>query len=152
VALLSVCCKALKRDFVFPSISFYIKIQYHPTTLECFLFEIHLSIIARFQLLIIRIMLSSAPPPLPLSSLPLWSKLNDINFLDTTIQSLSSSKGYGLVSERELSSEETFDRPTLLVIPKDLVLCAETLEEAAKADGGLRVLLEVAGGMVRCHS
>lgn len=97
-------------------------------------------------------MLSSALPPLPLFSLPLWSKLNDVNFLDTAIQSLPSSKGCGLVSERELSSEETFDRPTLLVIPKDLVLCTETVEEAAKVDGGLRELLEVAGGTVGCHS
>ncbi len=85
---------------------------------------------------------------LPITALAPWSKLNDVNFLDIKVQHLGSSKGFGLVTERALSSKNTFDIPTLLIVPHDLILSAEAVEEHAKVDHHFRQLLEVAGGKV----
>jgi len=84
---------------------------------------------------------------LPISALPAWCKLNDANFLDILVQDLQG-KGFGLLTERELSSEDTYDVPTLLLIPHDLVLSAEAIEEHAKVDQHFRQLLDAAGGKV----
>jgi hypothetical protein len=85
---------------------------------------------------------------LSLAALPAWSKLNDVSFIDISVQDLSDSKGSGLVTSRALSSKDTYDIPTLLVIPYDLILSAEAIEEHAKVDQHFRELLEVAGGKV----
>ncbi|KAI9742270.1 MAG: hypothetical protein M1818_004170 [Claussenomyces sp. TS43310] len=83
--------------------------------------------------------------PIPISSLPAWSKLNDINFYDVRVQTLDAS-GHGLAAERALSSANTYDQPRLLSVPKDLILSNEAVEEYAKVDGDFRELLHVAGG------
>ncbi len=88
---------------------------------------------------------------LPITALPAWSKLNDVNFLDICVQDLKGSKGFGLVTERRLCSKEILDSPTGGSIPHDLVLSAETVEEFAKVDQHLRQLLDVAGGKVCSH-
>lgn len=87
-------------------------------------------------------------PILPITALPAWSKLNDVNFLDVNVQDLGSEKGYGLVTFRALNSEDVFDVPTLLIIPHDLILSAEAVEEHAKVDPHFKQLLEVFGGKV----
>jgi hypothetical protein len=85
---------------------------------------------------------------LPITALPAWCKLNGVNFLDIKITDLEDPKGFGLVTERTLSSKDTFDIPTLLIIPHDLILNAEAVEEHAKVDHHFRQLLDVAGGKV----
>ena len=61
---------------------------------------------------------------------------------------MGGSKGFGLITERSLNSKETFDIPTLLTIPRDLILSGGAVEEHAKADGAFRQLIETAGGKV----
>lgn len=78
----------------------------------------------------------------------LGSKLNDVNFIDIKVQESRESKGFGLVTERALSSKDIFDIPTLLSIPHDLVLSAEFIEEHGKVDQHFRQLLDAAGGKV----
>jgi hypothetical protein len=85
---------------------------------------------------------------LPITALPAWSKLNDVNFLDSKVSDLGGSKGFGLVTERALNSKDTFDIPTLLTVPLDLILSAEAVEEHAKADHHFRQLLDAVGGKV----
>jgi hypothetical protein len=85
---------------------------------------------------------------LPITALPAWSKLNDVTFLDTKVQDLGGSKGFGLVTERTLNSKDTFDIPTLLTIPHDLILSAEAIREHGKVDQHFRQLLDAAGGKV----
>ncbi|CAG8982601.1 hypothetical protein HYALB_00008093 [Hymenoscyphus albidus] len=81
------------------------------------------------------------------STLPAWSKLNDISFFDIHIQDLThEEKGLGLVATRKLNSKDTCERPTLMEIPGDLVLSAEGLEEWKRVDGRLREVLERWGG------
>jgi hypothetical protein len=92
------------------------------------------------------------PEELPITALPAWSKLNDVHFLDISVQNLGGSKGFGLLTDRPLSSQDTFDIPTLLTIPHDLILSAEFIEEHAKVDQHFRQLLELAGGKVRTMS
>lgn len=85
---------------------------------------------------------------LPISALPLWAKLNDCVFYDVCVKDFEG-KGLGFVAERALSSEEgNLDIPTLLHVPKDLVLSAEAVEEHAKVDKEFRELLNAAGGKV----
>jgi hypothetical protein len=88
------------------------------------------------------------PESLPITALPAWSKLNDVHFLDISVRCLDGSKGYGITTERPLSSQDTFDIPTLITIPHDLILSAEFIEEHAKVDQHFRQLLEIAGGKV----
>ena len=86
---------------------------------------------------------------LPITALPAWSKLNDASFIDISVHDLGEEKGFGLATGRRLSSKETFDVPTLLAIPHDLILSAEAIEEYAKVDQHFKQLLEAAGGKVR---
>lgn len=53
-------------------------------------------------------------------------------------------RGLGVVAERDLSNENN-ELPALLTIPKDLILCAETVEEYAKENKDFRELLDAAG-------
>ncbi|CZT44243.1 related to SET domain protein [Rhynchosporium secalis] len=85
-------------------------------------------------------------PHHPITALPAWSKLNDVDFLDIHVSDLGSSKGFGLVTSRALNSKEVYDAPTLLIVPKELVLSAEAVEEWAKVDTHFRELLGKAGG------
>jgi hypothetical protein len=73
--------------------------------------------------------------------------LNDVTFLDTEVRDLGT-KGFGLVTQRALSSHDTFDTPTLLLVPHDLILSAEAIEEHAKVDHHFRGLLDAAGSHV----
>jgi hypothetical protein len=85
---------------------------------------------------------------LPITALPAWSKLNDASFIDIGVHDLGQSTGFGLAAERALSSRDTFDVPTLLIVPHDLILSAEAVEEHAKVDRHFNQLLEAAGGKV----
>jgi hypothetical protein len=88
---------------------------------------------------------------LPIESLPRWAFLNDVDFLDVKIDAIDG-KGYGLIAERALARvEDTYDIPTLLAIPRDLVLSAEAVEQYAKVDKNFRELRQAAGRQVRSH-
>lgn len=89
--------------------------------------------------------MAAALPHLPISSLPVWRALNDISFVDTSIADIPG-KGYGLVANRNLTTEEsTFDRPSLVSVPHNLILNAETVEQYAKQDRNFRQLLDAVG-------
>ena len=83
-----------------------------------------------------------------ITALPAWSKLNDVNFVNSKVENLGGSKGFGLLTERTLNLEDTVDNPTLLTVPRDLILSAEGVEEHAKEDRHFRELLDAAGGKV----
>jgi hypothetical protein len=85
---------------------------------------------------------------LPISALPAWTKLNDVVFYDISVHPVEG-KGFGFLADRTLSSEETFDRPVLLRIPKDLILSAKAVKEHARVDKDFNKLLISAGGVVR---
>lgn len=85
---------------------------------------------------------------LPISALPAWTKLNDVNFYDISVHD-TEEKGLGLVADRSFSSEDSFDMPVLLRVSKDLVLSKEAIEEYARIDKHFRELLIAAGGVVR---
>lgn len=97
---------------------------------------------------------------LPITALPVWAKLNGVDFLDINVRELDqheplvrrddnengkSSKGLGIVTERALGSKNISDIPTLLTIPRELVLCAETVAEFALVDPCLKDLLDIDG-------
>lgn len=84
-----------------------------------------------------------------LQAFPAWCAFNDVAFFDVHIEDTGGS-GYGLVTDRELrNDEDNVEIPTLLTVPKDLVLSAEAVEEYAKVDRNFRDLLEAAGHQVR---
>ena len=86
---------------------------------------------------------------LPIETLPAWCLLNDITFVDVKVAD-TKAKGYGLVCDRNLSTEDsTYDIPTLLTVPHSLVLNAEAVEQYAKEDKNFRQLLDAAGHKVR---
>ncbi|RDL39212.1 uncharacterized protein BP5553_03552 [Venustampulla echinocandica] len=83
---------------------------------------------------------------LPIAALTPWSKLNDVAFIDSSVQELGESRGFGLLTNRALSSKNSYDIPTLLDVSHDLILSAEAIEEHVKVDQHFRELMEVAGG------
>ena len=84
---------------------------------------------------------------LPVTALPAWTKLNDVIFYDISVHDIEG-KGFGLVADRSLSSEDAFDMPVLLRVPKDLILSAEAVEQHAQVDKEFRELLAAVGGVV----
>ncbi|KAK1511722.1 SET domain-containing protein [Colletotrichum tamarilloi] len=86
-----------------------------------------------------------ASTQLPLETLSTWAMFNDVDLVDVEAREIPGC-GLGLLSNKELSrEEETFDIPTLLRIPGELVLSAEAVENYAKVDKNFRQLLEAAG-------
>ncbi|KAI0134546.1 SET domain-containing protein [Xylariales sp. AK1849] len=80
-----------------------------------------------------------------LNALPAWCAFNDVNFIDVNVADVEG-RGYGLVAERGLRNDhDNVEVPTLLTIPKDLVLSAEAVDEYAKVDKNFRDLLEATG-------
>lgn len=85
---------------------------------------------------------------LPIDVLPAWLALNDVCFFDVKIAE-TDGKGYGLLAERPLTTaENTYDVPSLLSVPHELVLNAEAVEEYAKEDRNFRLLLDAVGHQV----
>jgi hypothetical protein len=87
---------------------------------------------------------------LPITALPAWTKLNNVIFNDISVDDMEG-KGFGLLADRPLSSEDAFDIPVLLRVPKDLILSAGAVGEHARVDGEFRQLLAAAGGVVGHH-
>ncbi|KAL2073420.1 hypothetical protein VTL71DRAFT_10744 [Oculimacula yallundae] len=85
-------------------------------------------------------------PHLPITALPAWSKLNDVDFFDIHVSDLGSSKGFGLVTTRALNSKDVYDVPTLLAVPNELVLNYDAVDEWANVDDHFGELVEKAGG------
>lgn len=82
------------------------------------------------------------------NDLPAWCVLNDVTFIDVKVADISG-RGYGLVAERDLVNEDdNVELPTLLTVPRDLILSAEGVEEYAKENKNFRQLLDTAGHQV----
>lgn len=82
---------------------------------------------------------------LSIASLPAWAFLNEISFVDVQVRSRGR-KGYGLVCDRKLTTQQdTFDLPTLITVPRGLVLNASSVEDYAKEDRNFRQLVDAAG-------
>lgn len=89
------------------------------------------------------------PPALPVSSLRTWAKFNGIEFEDLSVEKNEEYGGYGVVSTTtiDLAPDEQ-DNLTVLKVPKDLILSAETIAEHAKVDKHFGQILEAVGGSV----
>ncbi|KAF4808714.1 SET domain-containing protein 8 [Colletotrichum siamense] len=86
-----------------------------------------------------------ATSKLPVETLPTWAMFNDVDLVDVEAREIPGC-GLGLLVNKELSrEEETFDIPTLLRIPHELVLSAEAVESYAKVDKNFRQLLDACG-------
>ncbi|KAI0009874.1 hypothetical protein F4779DRAFT_339975 [Xylariaceae sp. FL0662B] len=80
-----------------------------------------------------------------LKDLPAWCALNNVTFVDVKASDVNG-RGYGLVAEKDLINEEdTSEETILLVIPKDLVLSAQAVQEYARENKDFRQLLDAAG-------
>lgn len=91
--------------------------------------------------------------PLPLSSLPAWCKLNNVDFLDTIVSSSkiclqgeNTSLPNGIITTKTLSSVDVHDLPTLLDIPSDIILGKDFLLEMERVDSHFKQLREAVGG------
>ncbi len=82
-------------------------------------------------------------PHLHPSNLLTWATLNDVSMFDIKVARTPVRGDFGLVAERRLSTEQaTFDKPTLLTVPQDLVLNSEAVAQYARQDGNFRQLLD----------
>ncbi|RYP30893.1 hypothetical protein DL767_006025 [Monosporascus sp. MG133] len=86
----------------------------------------------------------------PLDGLAAWCLLNDVTFVDTKVQHIEG-RGYGLVAERELRTEDDNKSLTILKVPRDLVLSSEGVEEYARENKEFRQLLDAAGRLSTRH-
>lgn len=81
-------------------------------------------------------------PSIPVTTLRLWSELNDVrlNGIDIVEDMLSDSgesKGAGLVANRRHESEDT-----LLSVNPNLILSRDAIQQCSKLDKDLRTLLD----------
>lgn len=89
------------------------------------------------------------PPALPVSSLRTWAKFNGIEFEDISVEKNKEYGGYGIVSTTTIdSAPDQEGNLTVLNVPKDLILSAETIAEHAKVDKHFGQILEAVGGSV----
>ncbi|KAI2638873.1 SET domain-containing protein [Hypomontagnella submonticulosa] len=80
-----------------------------------------------------------------INDLPAWCTLNDVFFFDVQVANIKD-RGNGLVAKKDLINEDdTAELPSLLTVPKELVLSAEGVEEYAKENVSFRQLLDAAG-------
>lgn len=90
-------------------------------------------------------------PALPLSYLRTWAKFNDIGFENISVEKNKEYGGYGIISTTTIpaSARDQEGGQTVLNVPKDLILSAETIAEHAKVDKHFGQILEAVGGSVR---
>lgn len=90
------------------------------------------------------------PPILPVTSLRTWAKFNGISFENISVEKNKEYGGYGVISTTTIpdSALDQGDSTTVLNVPKDLILSAETISEHAKVDKHFRQVLEAVGGNV----
>lgn len=93
------------------------------------------------------------PPALPLSSLRTWAKFNGIDFKDISVEKNKEYGGYGVISTTTItdSAGDEGSDLTVLNVPNDLILSAETIAEHAKIDKHFGQILEAVGGNVCVH-
>lgn len=85
----------------------------------------------------------SPPSQLPLDAFPAWARLNDVVLAGARIRYVQG-KGSGLVADADLGASGDGLNP-VLIVPHDLVLSAEAVEEYAKVDQNFKQLLGAAG-------
>lgn len=90
------------------------------------------------------------PPVLPLSSLRSWAKFNGIDFENISVEKNKEYGGHGIITTTTIpgSAQGQEDSLTVLNVPKDLILSAETITEHAKIDKHFGQILEAVGGHV----
>ncbi|MCJ1250822.1 hypothetical protein MMC30_008050 [Trapelia coarctata] len=79
---------------------------------------------------------------LPLGALPAWLALNNVSMNGIAISSAAEGKGSGIFATGDTSAEDT---PTLIAVPRDLVLSLSTIWEHAKSDHDLDQVLRATG-------
>lgn len=83
------------------------------------------------------------------NAFPQWCKYNDVELLDI-ILSTSIRMGNHFKATRDLrNDEDNMELPLLLTVPKDMVLCAEAIQQYAKVDKNFRDIFDVAGHQAR---
>jgi hypothetical protein len=75
---------------------------------------------------------------LPLTLLDSWAKINDISLHKVKIDNIQG-RGFGIVADQNIGQSPN---STLIVVPKELVLSAESVHDWAKTDIHLRELLD----------
>jgi hypothetical protein len=78
---------------------------------------------------------------LPLSALPAWLALNNVEMNGVTISLATEGKGSGIFSTEDISDEAS----TFITVPRDLILSLETIWEQAKSDHDLDQVLRATG-------
>ncbi|KFY05452.1 hypothetical protein V492_08537 [Pseudogymnoascus sp. VKM F-4246] len=88
------------------------------------------------------------PPVLPMTSLRTWAKFNGIGFENISVEKNKEYGGYGVISTTTIpdSAPEQEGSLTVLNVPKDLILSAETIAEYAKIDKHFGQILKACGG------
>lgn len=87
------------------------------------------------------------PPILPVTSLRIWAKFNGISFENISVEKNKEYGGYGIISTTTIPLDQG-GNTTVLNVPKDLILSAETIAEHAKVDKHFGQVLEAVGGNV----
>ena len=82
---------------------------------------------------------------LPVQALPMWAKLNGVDFNGVEVTPLPGSRGSGLVTRAQRNDRS----PILITVPTDLVLSLENVWISAKSDEHLKEVLEAVGEYAR---
>ena len=83
---------------------------------------------------------------LPIDTLPMWAKVNQVEFRGVSVQAIPS-KGHGLAVSAQADEENAL----LMTVPKDLILTLENVWVLARADKQLHQVLEAMGDYARVN-
>ena len=89
---------------------------------------------------------------LPVTVLPAWTKLSGIEFYGVLIEHLTDhgiDKGSAIVATQNSSGKGD---EQLMIVPKDMILSLEAVEQYAKSDKHLREVLDAVGHYARVRS
>ncbi|KAK5116984.1 hypothetical protein LTR62_006705 [Meristemomyces frigidus] len=78
----------------------------------------------------------------------LWAKLNDVGF-ECAVPGIVEGKGGALLANQDIARNGTGQQTQLLIVPHDLILSLERVQEHAKADRDFREVLEALGDFGR---
>ena len=87
---------------------------------------------------------------LPITALPVWAKLNGIEFDGVGIERLTDDgvdKGSAVVARKQFPVTE--ENEPLMLVPRDMILSLEAVWNYAKSDKHLREVLEAMGDYAR---
>lgn len=86
-----------------------------------------------------------------MTALPAFAILNSVELTDISVEAIprqDQQLDYGIVATRAFGSEDSSQGRPLMCIPRDMILCADSIQQQVRIDRHFAELMGAAGGVV----